>query len=153
MCIRDSGTTEQTRFELSQKAFAHTADYDSAICAYLMQQRNTEEGSAPAANSLNLRFEKVQDLRYGENPHQSAGFYREPIAVPQSIAFATQRQGKELSFNNIADADAALECVKQFELPACVIVKHANPCGVATCLLYTSPSPRDATLSRMPSSA
>ena len=126
------GTSEQTRFELSQKAFAHTADYDSAICAYLMQQQITEEGAAPGTNSLNLQFEKVQDLRYGENPHQSAAFYREPIATPQSIAFATQRQGKELSFNNIADADAALECVKQFELPACVIVKHANPCGVAT---------------------
>ena len=126
------GTTEQTRFELSQKAFAHTADYDSAICAYLMQQRITEEGSATAANSLNLQFEKVQDLRYGENPHQGAAFYRERNAIAQSIAFATQRQGKELSFNNIADADAALECVKQFELPACVIVKHANPCGVAT---------------------
>ena len=126
------GTSEQTRFELARKAFAHTADYDSAICAYLLQQRITDDGAASATNTLNLRFEKVQDLRYGENPHQSAGFYREPIAVPQSIAFATQRQGKELSFNNIADADAALECVKQFELPACVIVKHANPCGVAT---------------------
>ena len=126
------GTSEQTRFELARKAFAHTADYDSAICAYLLQQRITDDGAVSATNTLNLRFEKVQDLRYGENPHQSAGFYREPIAVPQSIAFATQRQGKELSFNNIADADAALECVKQFELPACVIVKHANPCGVAT---------------------
>jgi len=125
------GTTEQTRFELSQKAFAHTAGYDTAIASYLMEQQSTPKSIDAAKASLNLQFEKVQDLRYGENPHQSASFYRERIAVPQSIAFATQRQGKELSFNNIADADAALECVKQFELPACVIVKHANPCGVA----------------------
>ncbi len=127
------GTSENLRFDLSQKAFAHTADYDAAISTYLMQQRTVEKegNTSTVANALNLQFEKAQDLRYGENPHQSAGFYRERVAVPQSIAFATQLQGKELSFNNIADADAALECVKQFDAPACVIVKHANPCGVA----------------------
>jgi len=128
------GTSEDTRFELSQKAFAHTAGYDAVIANYLAQSRDAQlEGNAAnSESSLHLQFDKVQDLRYGENPHQSASFYRERVAVPQTIAFATQRQGKELSFNNIADADSALECVKQFDTPACVIVKHANPCGVAT---------------------
>lgn len=126
------GASQQIRFELSQKAFAHTAGYDAAIANYLSQQQKDESSVASGEqSSLCLQFEKVQDLRYGENPHQTAAFYREPVAVPQSIAFATQCQGKALSFNNIADADAALACVKQFETPACVIVKHANPCGVA----------------------
>jgi len=131
------GTSEETRFELAQKAFAHTADYDAAIANYLSQTKSVqqdaekESNAAGAVSILNLQFDKVQDLRYGENPHQTAGFYRERVAVPQTIAFATQLQGKELSFNNISDADAALECVKQFNTPACVIVKHANPCGVA----------------------
>ena len=91
----------------------------------MMEMRGT------ADNTLTLQFEKAQNLRYGENPHQKAGFFRERTPVPQTIAFSNQLQGKELSFNNIADADAALSCVKQFEQPACVIVKHANPCGVA----------------------
>jgi phosphoribosylaminoimidazolecarboxamide formyltransferase/IMP cyclohydrolase len=126
------GLTDSMRFELSQKAFAHTAAYDSAIAAYLSQQSaDTAYETTGFASTLGLQFNKVQDLRYGENPHQSAAFYREPQSKPQTIAFATQRQGKELSFNNLADADAALECVKQFDRPACVIVKHANPCGVA----------------------
>ena len=95
------------------------------------QASDTANEATGFASSLGLQFNKVQDLRYGENPHQSAAFYREPQTKAQTIAFATQRQGKELSFNNLADADAALECVKQFDRPACVIVKHANPCGVA----------------------
>ena len=132
------GASEQLRFALSQKAFAHTAAYDTAIADYLQQQMSADNGKnrtavgpALADGTLTLQFEKVQDLRYGENPHQSAGFYREQTPVAQTIAFASQCQGKELSFNNIADADAALSCVKQFQQPACVIVKHANPCGVA----------------------
>jgi phosphoribosylaminoimidazolecarboxamide formyltransferase/IMP cyclohydrolase len=117
----------QTRFRLALKCFEHTARYDAAIAAYLSK---TQGHNFP--DTLNLQFERSQTLRYGENPHQDAAFYREKTPEPGSIAAAVQLQGKELSYNNIADADAALECVKAFsDVPACVIVKHANPCGVA----------------------
>ncbi|MCS6786487.1 MAG: bifunctional phosphoribosylaminoimidazolecarboxamide formyltransferase/IMP cyclohydrolase [Thiobacillaceae bacterium] len=120
--------SEATRFALAVKAFAHTAAYDAAIANHL-GQRMTASEFPPA---LTLQFHHAQTLRYGENPHQAAAFYVEPGWPEASIATARQLQGKALSFNNIADADAALECVKQFDAgPACVIVKHANPCGVA----------------------
>jgi phosphoribosylaminoimidazolecarboxamide formyltransferase/IMP cyclohydrolase len=118
-----------TRFRLAAKSFAHTARYDGMIGDYL-GQRAEPDTAFPA--SLNLRFRRTQSLRYGENPHQGAAFYTQPSPPPGSIAGARQIQGKELSYNNIADADAALECVKSFgDRAACVIVKHANPCGVA----------------------
>ncbi len=116
-----------TRFNLSLKSFEHTAQYDTAIAVYLSSQR--QDRFPP---TLNLQFQHAQALRYGENPHQQAAFYREKSPAAGSVAAAVQLQGKELSFNNIADTDAALECVKAFhDQPACVIVKHANPCGVA----------------------
>jgi len=121
---------ESTCFDLAKKAFAHTARYDGAIANYL-------NSAAPAGaqtlfpERLQLAFDKVQALRYGENPHQEAAFYREPEAPAGAISSCRQLQGKELSYNNIADADAAWECVKTLEAPACVIVKHANPCGAA----------------------
>jgi phosphoribosylaminoimidazolecarboxamide formyltransferase/IMP cyclohydrolase len=119
-----------TRFALAVKAFTHTARYDGAISNYLTSL--TAEGGRQAyPERLQLAFDKVQDLRYGENPHQGAAFYRDPLAAPGGIAGYSQLQGKELSYNNIADADAAWECVKAFDATACVIVKHANPCGVA----------------------
>lgn len=119
-----------TRFALAVKAFTHTARYDSAISNYLTSL--SEDGTRRAfPERLQLAFDKVQDLRYGENPHQNAAFYRETHAPEGSIARYHQLQGKELSYNNIADADAAWECVKAFDGPACVIIKHANPCGVA----------------------
>ena len=120
--------SEATRFRLAVKSFRHTAAYDAAISQYL----GKIEGSEPFPDPLVLRFRHVQGMRYGENPHQQGAFYAEPNAPRGSVATARQVQGKELSYNNIADADAALECVKAFsEEPACVIVKHANPCGVA----------------------
>jgi phosphoribosylaminoimidazolecarboxamide formyltransferase/IMP cyclohydrolase len=120
----------QRHFDLARKAFSHTASYDSAISNYLTALDEAGNRSA-FPERLNLNFSKVQDLRYGENPHQSAAFYRDLVAVPGALAGYRQLQGKELSYNNIADADAAWECVKTFEQPACVIIKHANPCGVA----------------------
>ena len=120
-----------TRFELARKAFSHTAEYDGTISNYLtsIDSRGRREGFP---QRLNLHFTVAQELRYGENPHQSAAFYTVPGEREASVATARQLQGKELSYNNIADADAALECIKQFnDGPACVIVKHANPCGVA----------------------
>ena len=120
----------QTRFALAVKAFTLTARYDGAISNYLTSL--TENGSRQVyPERLQLAFDKVQDLRYGENPHQGAAFYREPSAPEGTISGYRQLQGKELSYNNIADADAAWECVKAFDTTACVIVKHANPCGVA----------------------
>ncbi len=117
-----------TRFDLAVKAFEHTAAYDGAIANYFGKRLT---GSA-FPRRLNLQLVHAQALRYGENPHQQAAFYVEARCEEASVATARQLQGKELSFNNIADADAALECVKQFDAgPACVIVKHANPCGVA----------------------
>lgn len=120
------------RRDLAVRAFEHTAAYDGAIANYL-GGRLAEDGDSPETfgRTLNLQFHKVQDLRYGENPHQSAAFYKQRDASGTSLATATQVQGKALSYNNIADTDAALECVGQFTAPACVIVKHANPCGVA----------------------
>lgn len=119
--------TEDMRFELAQKSFAHTARYDTAISVYLGQLKQIK---FPA--TLNLQFEHTQEMRYGENPHQKAAFYREKPPASGTIAAAQQLQGKALSYNNIADTDAALECVKAFtDRCACVIVKHANPCGVA----------------------
>ena len=129
--IRSQGVPSlETRFALARKVFAHTASYDGAIAAYLSSLgENAQRAEYPGF--LSLHFEKLQDLRYGENPHQTAAFYRDARPVPGAISGYRQVQGKELSYNNIADADAAWECVKQFEEPACVIVKHANPCGVA----------------------
>ncbi|MDP1996376.1 MAG: bifunctional phosphoribosylaminoimidazolecarboxamide formyltransferase/IMP cyclohydrolase, partial [Gallionella sp.] len=119
-----------TRFELAKKAFSHTAAYDSAISNYLTAIDSDGAKSAFPAQ-INFNFAKVQDMRYGENPHQNAAFYRDLNPVAGGISDYTQLQGKELSYNNVGDADAAWECVKTFEQPACVIVKHANPCGVA----------------------
>jgi phosphoribosylaminoimidazolecarboxamide formyltransferase/IMP cyclohydrolase len=118
------------RQQLAAKAFAHTAQYDSMVSAYFTGAIGAESATFP--NDLNLSLRKRLDLRYGENPHQQAAFYADPGAIGASITQARQLQGKELSYNNIADSDTALECVRQFETPACVIVKHANPCGVAT---------------------
>ena len=125
----EGATTPQLRAWLAAKAFAHTARYDTMVANYL-QSRNPAPGSA-FPQSLPLVYEKVQDLRYGENPHQQAAFYRDVTPRGPSVSTARLLQGKELSFNNIADADTAIECVRQFAGPACVIVKHANPCGVA----------------------
>ncbi len=122
----------RTRLQLAAKAFAHTAAYDGAISNYLSALSETSTQLTPFPRTLSLQFHKNQHLRYGENPHQAAAFYTEAQVREPSIASARQLQGKELSYNNIADADAALECVKQFgTTPTCVIVKHANPCGVA----------------------
>ncbi|MDY7577545.1 bifunctional phosphoribosylaminoimidazolecarboxamide formyltransferase/IMP cyclohydrolase [Herbaspirillum sp. RTI4] len=121
------------RFALAKKVFAHTAQYDGSITNYFTalgsDLTHTTRSAYPA--TLNLHFDKVQDMRYGENPHQSAAFYRDLHVVDGALANYTQLQGKELSYNNVADADAAWECVKSFDENACVIVKHANPCGVA----------------------
>jgi phosphoribosylaminoimidazolecarboxamide formyltransferase/IMP cyclohydrolase len=119
-----------TRLALAKKAFAHTAAYDAAVANYLTSL-DAANAPAPFPERLTLQWEKAQPLRYGENPHQAAAFYRDPDPVPGSLGRYVQLQGKELSYNNIADADAAWECVKTFARPACVIVKHANPCGVA----------------------
>src|SRR6185295_13011906 len=130
--------SEATRFALAVAAFNRIANYDAAISDYLSSLAGPSDGvpertAFPA--QANGRFVKLQDLRYGENPHQSAAFYRDLQPAPGSLVTARQLQGKELSYNNIADADAAWECVKSFhpetDGPACVIVKHANPCGVA----------------------
>ena len=156
LATHDGVTTRETRFALAAKVYSHTAAYDGAISSYLTSvsalpaltpaadPAGTPGSSATAEAAplrsaypgiLNLQFAKVQDLRYGENPHQSAAFYREAAPAPGSLAAYTQLQGKELSYNNIGDADAAWECVKSFDAAsgaaACVIVKHANPCGVA----------------------
>jgi phosphoribosylaminoimidazolecarboxamide formyltransferase/IMP cyclohydrolase len=126
----DGTLSARTRFALSVAAFNRVAQYDACISSYLSSIR--EDGTRaefPAQHNGN--FVKVMDLRYGENPHQRAAFYRDLHPAPGSLATFTQLQGKELSYNNIADSDAAWECVRQFDAPACVIVKHANPCGVA----------------------
>ena len=122
--------SDATRFSLARKAFAHTAAYDGAIANWLTAR--SPDGTAETfPQSFRYAGERVQSLRYGENPHQSAAFYRDEAPLPGTIATFRQRQGKELSYNNIADSDAAWECVKSFDATACVIVKHANPCGVA----------------------
>ncbi|RUO24093.1 bifunctional phosphoribosylaminoimidazolecarboxamide formyltransferase/inosine monophosphate cyclohydrolase [Aliidiomarina minuta] len=130
MTANNGSLTQQTRFDLAVAAFEHTAEYDGMIANYLGQRVS---GAEPQrfSRTLNLQFEKKEDLRYGENSHQEAAFYTEKGVTAASVATSTQLQGKALSFNNIADTDAALECVKSFSQPACVIVKHANPCGVA----------------------
>ncbi len=129
MRANDGATSLQTRFDLAIKAYEHTAAYDGAIANYFGRQ--VPGGSDDFPRTFNAQFHKVQEMRYGENPHQKAAFYVESAPAEAGIATARQLQGKELSYNNVADTDAALECVKNFNAPACVIVKHANPCGVA----------------------
>ncbi len=130
----DGKLSAAQRFALSVAAFNRVAQYDAAISNYLSAVGDSS-ADVPARDAypaqMNSTFVKVMDLRYGENPHQSAAFYRDLHPAPGSLATFTQLQGKELSYNNIADSDAAWECVRQFDVPACVIVKHANPCGVA----------------------
>jgi phosphoribosylaminoimidazolecarboxamide formyltransferase/IMP cyclohydrolase len=128
MTEHDGVITQTTRLALARKVFAHTAGYDGMIANYLGNIENASDAFPP---TLSLQYQKVQAMRYGENPHQKAAFYAESKSPVISIATAVQLQGKELSYNNVADTDAALECVKSFEEPTCVIVKHANPCGVA----------------------
>jgi phosphoribosylaminoimidazolecarboxamide formyltransferase / IMP cyclohydrolase len=135
--LKGGGISRRTRFALSVAAFNRIAQYDAAISNYLsaIDLEAMEQGNARASSTFpsqsNGSFIKLQDLRYGENPHQAAAFYRDLYPAPGSLVTAQQLQGKELSYNNIADADAAWECVKSFSQAACVIVKHANPCGVA----------------------
>ncbi len=127
--IDNGGVAAATRRRLALKAFRHTSAYDGAIADWLARGDDEDELRLPEV--LQCRFERVQTLRYGENPHQQAAFYAAGDASADTVTRARVLQGKALSFNNIADADTALECVKQFDEPACVIVKHANPCGVA----------------------
>ncbi len=131
----NQGSTDiAMRQKLAAKAFAHTAQYDAMVSAYFTGTLGAKHGAASAPtfpDDLNMSFRKRMDLRYGENPHQQAAFYTDPRGLGASVSRAVQTQGKELSYNNIADADTALECVRQFDRCACVIVKHANPCGVA----------------------
>ncbi|PLW81074.1 bifunctional phosphoribosylaminoimidazolecarboxamide formyltransferase/inosine monophosphate cyclohydrolase [Kineobactrum sediminis] len=129
MQANDGATSLATRFDLAIRAYEHTAAYDGAIANHF--GKLVGGGSEAFPRTFNTQFHKVQDMRYGENPHQQAAFYREAAPAERGIATAQQLQGKELSYNNVADTDAALECVKSFAEPACVIVKHANPCGVA----------------------
>jgi phosphoribosylaminoimidazolecarboxamide formyltransferase/IMP cyclohydrolase len=135
--LRAGALSDKTRLGLSVAAFNRISNYDAAISDYLsaIDLEAVEDDSTPTlklfSDQSNGRFVKLQDLRYGENPHQQAAFYRDLYPAPGSLVTAEQLQGKELSYNNIADADAAWECVKQWDEPACVIVKHANPCGVA----------------------
>ena len=126
----DGAVGDETRFSLAIKAYEHTASYDGAIANYFGRLvQKTADQQFP--RTINFQYQHAQTMRYGENPHQNAAFYVEAEISEPGIASATQLQGKALSYNNIGDTDAALECVKQFEQPACVIVKHANPCGVA----------------------
>ena len=129
LAAHGGGSELALRSQLAAKAFAHTARYDTMVAGYLAARHGLSERGFPA--TLPLLYEKLYDLRYGENPHQAAAFYRDPGARGTGVAAARVLQGKELSYNNIADADTAIECVRQFSPPACVIVKHANPCGVA----------------------
>jgi phosphoribosylaminoimidazolecarboxamide formyltransferase / IMP cyclohydrolase len=132
LAASDGALSAKTRFALSVAAFNRVAQYDACISNYL-SSINDDDGSRHFfSGQSNGSFTKVADLRYGENPHQRGAFYRDLYPVPGTLATFTQLQGKELSYNNLADADAAWECVRQFDAPACVIVKHANPCGVAT---------------------
>ncbi|CAM2820052.1 bifunctional phosphoribosylaminoimidazolecarboxamide formyltransferase/IMP cyclohydrolase [Vibrio neptunius] len=137
MDANETSLTLETRFDLAIAAFEHTASYDGMIANYFgtmvpsygENKEGDEESKFP--RTFNQQFEKKQDMRYGENSHQAAAFYVEANPEEASVSTARQIQGKALSYNNIADTDAALECVKEFDEPACVIVKHANPCGVA----------------------
>lgn len=129
--------TLETRFNLAVKAFEYTAAYDSMIANYFSSQvadyhSNNQEPAGLFLRTLNLNFIKKQNMRYGENSHQLAAFYTDMQNQEASVSTAQQLQGKSLSYNNISDTNAALECVKTFAEPACIIVKHANPCGVAT---------------------
>lgn len=131
LALHQGATTLETRFKLAQKVFTHTAQYDAHIANYL-NRMHLDQPADEFPQSFTLQFHKKQDLRYGENPHQKAAFYVEDEASQGNVATAQQHQGKELSFNNIVDTNAALECVKLLgNTQACVIVKHANPCGVA----------------------
>jgi len=129
----DEASRKAMRFDLAVKAFEHTAQYDGMIANYFGQRvgENSHEEPADFSRTLNAQYQLNATLRYGENPHQKAAFYRLANAGAGTIAGASLRQGKALSYNNVMDADAALACVRQFDEPACVIVKHANPCGVA----------------------
>ena len=163
--IKEIDVNNQTsiimRRKLAIKVFQKISEYDSTIYHYLTNQEDSEKSTLPL--KINITLEKIDDLRYGENPHQSASLYN--IKFPKADGFNfNQLAGKGLSYNNLVDTESALSCVNQFKDPSCVIVKHANPCGVSeaknimaaynnACLLYTSPSPRDGLLSRMPSSA
>lgn len=149
--IKNQGlVTDATRFDLAVKAFEHTSNYDGMIANYL-GRLNLDGTKEILPRTINLQFNKVQEMRYGENPHQKAAFYTEKNPAEASISTAKQLQGKELSYNNIGDTDAALECVKQFDEPACVIVKHANPCGVS--IKNTIMEAYDAAYSTDPESA
>ena len=125
----EGAVSGETRFKLAVKVFAHTAYYEKTIADYL-HKFNEPETSSPFPAQLNIELNLADTLRYGENPQQRAALYLEKPIVPHTLATAEFKQGKALSFNNLADGDAALECVKQFNEPACVIVKHANPCGI-----------------------
>ncbi len=130
MATNNGSLSDETRFSLAVKAYEHTASYDGAIANYLGRLvQKPDDRQFP--RTINFQFQHAQGMRYGENPHQNAAFYIEAEISEPCVATATQLQGKALSYNNIGDTDAALECVKQFQQPACVIVKHANPCGVA----------------------
>jgi len=125
--LKETGeVNEKTRFKLAAKVFNHTAHYDSLIANYLWEKADMEK----YPQLLTLTFEKAQDLRYGENPHQQAAYYKDPLKTVGMLHNAEQLNGKELSYNNINDANAALELLKEFNEPACVAIKHANPCGV-----------------------
>src|SRR5690606_38507751 len=126
--LAGGGADEALRRELAVKAFRHTARYDAAISSWLADRAELDD--LPAETALGLR--RVQPLRYGENPHQRAAFYADPLPSGRSLARVTQHQGKELSFNNLADLDGALRVVFEYDTPACAIVKHHNPCGAAT---------------------
>jgi phosphoribosylaminoimidazolecarboxamide formyltransferase/IMP cyclohydrolase len=130
MRASNGALTAATRFALAKKAFAHTAEYDGMIANYLTALDEANQPQ-PFPNRLNLSYTLAQGMRYGENPHQAAAFYIESAPALGTLARYTQLQGKELSYNNIADADAAWECARSFDVPVCVIIKHANPCGVA----------------------
>jgi phosphoribosylaminoimidazolecarboxamide formyltransferase/IMP cyclohydrolase len=134
MDANSGATSYETRYDLMVKAFEHTGQYDGMIANHFGARPSTftpEGEKRDFPNTYNVQYVKTQDMRYGENPHQKAAFYVEADAADASVATAKQLQGKELSFNNVADTDSALETIKQFDEPACVIVKHANPCGVA----------------------
>jgi len=126
----NGSVSDKTRFSLAIKAYEHTANYDGAIANYFGRLVQ-EPGDQQFPRTINFQYKHAQGMRYGENPHQNAAFYVESELTEPGIASARQLQGKALSYNNIGDTDAALECIKQFDQPACVIVKHANPCGVA----------------------
>ena len=130
MKAQDGALSHDTRFALAKKAFAHTAEYDGMISTWL-SSLDQDNNRRLFPDQLHLTFSKAQDMRYGENPHQDAAFYVEKHPAAGTLAHFHQLQGKELSYNNIADADAAWQCCRAFDVPACVIVKHANPCGVA----------------------